>query len=144
MNALERKWAEAVISGFTLGTPGTAAREVPPFDGVDYAGALNSLIEHGNPVAALGARLALVTVATAPLWHWGERRTVVDLSGEERVRLLKELVEHSNFAVRELATLMKIQASMAMFRNPAMRTWAGYGRDASKVRLSTWSARGAA
>ena len=49
--------------------------------------------------------MALATIVTSPLWHWGQRRTMVEMSPEERCAILAELVDHKLFAVRELAIL---------------------------------------
>lgn len=133
MIAIERQWAEAVLGGFS---GGELCGQAPPLEGVDYVRAIESLVEHGNPISAVGVRLALMTIATAPMWHWRERRTMVDLSPDERVALLTELVDHPLFAVRELAILMKIQAAMALMGSPAMRTWTGYGRGAGRGGLT--------
>jgi hypothetical protein len=134
MIAIERQWAEAVLSGFTAGS--VSSGQAPPLEGVDYVHAIESLVEHGNPITAVGVRFALLAIATSPAWHWGERRTMVALSPAERAALLAELVDHPSFAVRELAILMKIQAAMALFGNPAMRAWSAYGRDAGRPRLT--------
>jgi hypothetical protein len=140
MIAIEKQWAEAVLSGFTAGN--VSGGQAPPLDGVDYVHAIESLVEHGTPIASVGVRLALLAIATAPLWHWGERRTMVELSPDERAALLAELVDHPTFAVRELATLLKIQAAMALFGDPAMRVWGAYGRDAGRPRLTQLRAAG--
>lgn len=142
MNAIEREWAEAVLSGFLVGDMPQGAGSPPPLEGVDFPGAIQSLVTHGNPVASIGVRAALAIVATSPIWHWKQARTMVDLTPAERSALLTELVSDPRFAVRELAVLMKIQASMALFKSTAVRTWSGYGRDASRRQLSVLRAVG--
>ncbi|MBK6810255.1 MAG: hypothetical protein IPL19_10530 [Sandaracinaceae bacterium] len=135
MRAIERQWANAVLSGFLVGELPREQGAAPPLGDVDYSSGIASLIEHGNPIASAGVRVALATIVTAPLWHWGQRRTMVDMSPEERCAILAELVDHPLFAVRELAILMKIQASMALFKSPAMRAWSGYGREDNRRHL---------
>ncbi|MCA9576742.1 MAG: hypothetical protein R3B40_00675 [Polyangiales bacterium] len=129
MIAIEKRWAEAVLSGFTAGGAGDPRL---PLEGVDYPGAIASLVDHGNAISAVGVRLALCAIATAPAWHWGQPRTMVELAPEERAALLTELLEHHTFAVRELAILMKIQAAMALFGSPAVRLASTYGRTAGR------------
>lgn len=129
MIAIEKRWAEAVLSGFTAGGSGSAAL---PLEDVDYPGAIASLVDHGNPISAVGVRLALLAMATAPAWHWGQPRTMVELEPAERVTLLTELLTHRTFAVRELAILMKIQAAMALYGSPAVRQASTYGRTAGR------------
>ena len=84
MRAIERQWANAVLSGFLVGELPREQGAAPPLGDVDYSSGIASLIEHGNPIASAGVRVALATIVTAPLWHWGQRRTMVDMSPEER------------------------------------------------------------
>ena len=142
MRPIERQWANAVLSGFLVGELGSQHGAAPPLDDVDYSSGIASLIEHGNPIASTGVRLALATIVTSPLWHWGQRRTMLEMSPEERCAILSELVDHKLFAVRELAILMKIQAAMALFKSPAMRAWSGVVRsgDHGRRRLGLLSA----
>lgn len=135
MRAIEKQWANAVLSGFLVGELPRGEGAAPPLHDVDYSSGIASLIEHGNPIASAGVRMALATIVTSPLWHWGQRRTMVEMSPEERCAILAELVDHKLFAVRELAILMKIQAAMALFKSPAMRAWSGVVRSDGRRRL---------
>lgn len=140
MRAIEKQWANAVLSGFLVGELGGEHGAAPPLHDVDYSSGIQSLIEHGNPIAAAGVRMALATIVASPLWHWGQRRTMVEMSPEERCAILAELVDHQLFAVRELAILMKIQAAMALFKSPAMRKWSGVVRSDGRRHLGLLNA----
>jgi hypothetical protein len=77
-------------------------------------------------VAALGLRLAIWIAALAPLWLWGKLTTISKLATERRTELLRQLLTHRAFAVRELVTLLKLSAAMALLGTPSVRARSGY------------------
>lgn len=123
MLAFERRWAEAVLGGFaTPGAPGLAPRP----DEVDWVRGVTRFLARASTKGRLGVRVGLFLVVTAPLWCWGQLRTALSLSAEERARLLDELLAHRWFAVRELCLLLKLVACMTLFGVPAVRARSGY------------------
>ncbi|MBK6578186.1 MAG: hypothetical protein IPG17_18700 [Sandaracinaceae bacterium] len=52
MRAIERQWANAVLSGFLVGELPREQGAAPPLGDVDYSSGIASLIEHGNPIAS--------------------------------------------------------------------------------------------
>lgn len=123
MMAFERRWARHLLAAFAPPEgPGLA-----PLGGeVDYLAVLNRMRREATPLAALGLRAAIWMAALAPLWLWGKLATVTRLASERRTQLLRELLAHRAFAVRELALLLKLSAAMALLGTPSVRARSGY------------------
>lgn len=123
MIGLERRWVAQLLDAFApSGGPGLA----PLPNEVDYVGAFARMLRHATPLAACGMRVALWMAALAPLWLWGRLSTVSKLASERRSELLRELLSHRAFAVRELTLLLKLAASMALLGTPSVRARSGY------------------
>lgn len=123
MMDFEKRWARQLLSAFApSGGPGLS----PLKDEVDYLRALTRMRREATPVAALGLRLAIWIAALAPLWLWGKLTTISKLAIEHRTELLRELLAHRAFAVRELVTLLKLSAAMALLGTPSVRARSGY------------------
>src|SRR5690349_23160067 len=84
------------------------------------------MLRHATPLAAIGMRAALWMAALAPLWLWGRLSTVSKLANERRSELLRQLLSHRAFAVRELTLLLKLAATMALLGTPSVRARSGY------------------
>jgi hypothetical protein len=125
MTRFEKRWARLLLAGFApAGGPGLA----PLPDEVDYDRAVSRMRREGTPLAAFGLRLAIWIAALAPLWLWGKLATVTvsALAVERRAELLRELLVHRVFAVRELTLLLKLCAAMALLGTPSVRARSGY------------------
>jgi hypothetical protein len=123
MMGFERRWARHVLAAFApIGGPGLA----PLQDEVDYESALRRMMRGASPLAAAGMRLALWIAALAPIWLWGRVTTVTRLAVERRPELLRQLLGHRAFAVRELTLLLKLCAAMALLGTPSVRARSGY------------------
>ena len=125
MTRFERRWARQLLAGFApTGGPGLS----PLPDEVDYERAVLRMRREGTPLAALGVRLAIWIAALAPLWLWGKLATITvgALAVERRAELLRELLVHRVFAVRELTLLLKLCATMALLGTPSVRARSGY------------------
>ena len=132
MMGFERRWARHLLAAFAPGEgPGLA-----PLPGeVDYVATFARMYREATPLAALGLRLALWIAALAPLWLWGKLATISKVAVERRPQLLRELLVHRAFAVRELSLLLKLTASMALLGTPSVRARSGYDhvQAASKI-----------
>lgn len=123
MMAFERRWARHLLAAFApTGGLGLAPLE----NEVDYLAALVRMMREASPLAAVGLRLAVWMAALAPLWLWGRLTTISKLAGERRTQLLRELLSHRLFAVRELSLLLKLCAAMALLGTPSARMRSGY------------------
>ena len=123
MTRWELRWAKHLLGAFApSGGPGLA-----PLPGeVDYESAFMRMRRHATPIAALGLRVALWMAALAPMWLWGRLATVSKLASERRSELLRQLLSHRTFAVRELTMLLKLAATMALLGTPSVRARSGY------------------
>ena len=123
MMGFERRWAKHLLAAFA---PHDGAG-LAPFEGeVDYLNAFGRMMREATPLAALGLRAALWMAALAPLWLWGKLTTISKLAVDRRTQLLRELLVHRWFAVRELSLLLKLCAAMALLGSPAVRLRSGY------------------
>jgi hypothetical protein len=140
MLSFERRWARHVLAAFApTGGPGLA----PALEEVDYQDVFARMLRGASPWAAMGLRLALWIAALAPIWLWGRLTTVTKLAAERRPELLRQLLHHRAFAVRELTLLLKLCAAMALLGTPSVRARSGYDL-AADVRSISPAAAGAA
>lgn len=123
MMRFERRWAQHLLSAFA--PPSTTGLSPGPTE-VDYLGVLARMRRHASPLAALGLRIAVWVAALAPFWRWGRLTTITKLAAERRSELLRELLSHRLFAVRELTLLLKLCAAMALLGSPSVRARSGY------------------
>jgi hypothetical protein len=123
MLSFEKRWATHLLAGFApTNGPGLAPRRGE----VDYAGVVLRMMREATPLAALGMRVAIWIAALAPLWLWGKLATVSKLAVERHPDLLRELLGHRLFVVRELTMLLKLCAAMALLGAPSVRQRSGY------------------
>lgn len=134
MTRFELRWAEDLLAGFAPPDgPGLSPHEGE----VRYAPVFTRMLRESTPLAALGLRLAVWIVALAPLWLWGRLRTSSRLSRAERPELLRQLLRHRSFAVRELTTLLKLVAMMALLGTETVRARSGYDNVQSSARVES-------
>lgn len=127
----ERRWLVALFEGFSPPDPrghdGEGGMAPKPGE-VDHVGGFELLNGEGTLLAQVGLRFAVVLLGTSPMWSGKAMKGFDRLGRDERVALLEEMGAHKSALVRELTWLMKVQASMTLFGNPAIRTRSGYDR----------------
>ena len=123
MIALERRWASALLAGFT---PPSETGLSPLPNEVDYVGTLQRMLRGSRPAARFALRAAVWIAALAPLWLWGRLVSITTLPITRRAALLGELLRHRNFVVRELALMLKLAAAMALMGTETVRARSGY------------------
>lgn len=123
MTRIEKRWACDVLAAFA---PERGDGLAPKPGEVDYLGAMSRMLRGATPRAAMGLRLALWLVALSPLWLWGRITTLSGLAAERRSALLSQLLVHRSFAVRELTTLLKLAAAIALLGTASVRERSGY------------------
>jgi hypothetical protein len=128
--AFERRWVHAVLEAFA---PPDAEGLAPRAGEVDFVSAFERMVRSCTWQAALGTRLALWMAALAPLWMGGRLCSVVRLRMKGRTSLVRALLGHRSFVVRELTTLLKMAASLALLGNAHVRARSGYDRDVPDV-----------
>lgn len=130
MLAFEKKWARDVLGGFApVGGPGFAPR---PGE-VDYGDAAQRMMRATTRRAAFGLRIALWIAVWAPLWLLGRLETFSALSLEKRSEVLRRLLSHRLYVVRELTLFLKMTACMALFGLPALRQRSRYDSPSSEA-----------
>jgi hypothetical protein len=123
MIAVERRWARALLAGFT---PPSDTGLTPLPDEVDYEGTLQRMLRGSRPAARFALRASIWLAALAPLWLWGRMVSVAKLPLTRRAALLSELLRHRSFVVRELTLMLKLAAAMALMGTESVRARSGY------------------
>jgi hypothetical protein len=123
--AFERRWATAVLEAFA--PPGGAGLAPEPGE-VDYVGGMQRMLGSFTQRAAFGLRAALWIAALAPLWMWGRLSSVTRMPLPRRTELVKHLLVHRFFLVRELAFLLKTAAAFALLGTRSVRGRSNYDR----------------
>jgi hypothetical protein len=123
MFGFERRWARDALSAFA---PEQGPGLAPSVGEVDYDAVLQRMLREVAPLARIGLRLAVWSAALAPMWLLGKFATISSLGSSHRPALLSALLTHRVFAVRELATLLKLCAAMALLGVPSVRARSGY------------------
>ena len=127
MLAFERRWTEAVLSGFAPPSETTLPARLAPHEGeVEYFGALDRMRGASTPLAQFGIRFAVWMAALSPIWMTGQLKTMVGVRPDQRAKILERLLEHRVFFVRELSMLLKIGACMALVGTPSVRARTHY------------------
>lgn len=130
MLGFERRWAQALLEAFA---PPESRGLSPEPQEVDYVAGFRRMLDSFTPRASLGLRAALWISALAPVWMQGRPRSVARLPMAGRTELLRKLLEHRSFLVRELAFLLKTSASFALMGTPSVRARSGYDRGVTPV-----------
>lgn len=124
--AFEYRWIEAILPSF-LGADGAlAVREAE----VDYVAAMEAMEARGTPAARLGMHAALFLVMLSPAWMLGRAQTFDELPPAMRVDVIARMTSHRTYLVRGLATLLKLNVTLAIMRAPTVRARTGYDRAA--------------
>jgi len=126
MLAIEKRWATSILEAFAPSGPTDGLAPDP--GEVDYARTIGAMARAASARAALGLRLAIFLVALAPIWLWGRLTIAPRLAIDERTELLRELLAHPSFVVRELTTLLKLAAAFALLGTSTVRARSGYDR----------------
>lgn len=134
MTRFELGWAEDLLAAFA---PSSGPGLAPIRGEVHYAAVFARMRREATPLAAIGLRLAIWLAALAPLWLWGRLRTASRLAPGERPELLRQLLRHRSFAVRELTTLLKLVAMMALLGSESVRARSGYDNVQSTARVES-------
>lgn len=123
MFAFEKRWLTRILEAFA--PPGSKGLS-PDENAVDYVHSYTRMVSSATLKARIGMRAAIWIVAICPMLIWGRFRLAPNLPMSERTHLLRALLSHSSFLLRELTLLMKLGASMAIFATPGMRAKSGY------------------
>ncbi len=135
---LEEAWALDLLAAFAPPANEGPNAQLSALPGeVDYLKTLRRMRALSTPLAAFGLRAAVWLLAWAPLWLDGRWLTSSRLQLSERCGLLRRLLAHKSFAVRELSLLLKLVASMALLGAPTVRARSGYDNVEPRVRAES-------
>jgi len=145
MRRFEERWAVTALASFAPEAPEEASPEaranlpvVTPLAGeVDYLQALRTMVDGSNFLGRLGIRLAIWMVAFSPLWALRRLKTFSGLELRQRSELLHRLLEHPNFAVRELCLLIKVVTCMALLAPGPVRARTSFDLPSESPALPT-------
>lgn len=126
----EHRWIDAILPSF-LPAEGTLA---PAPGAVDYRAAAEAMASRATPLAAVGLRLAVWLAALAPVWMLGRAQTIDEISPDRRTEIIERMLSHRAYAIRGPATLLKLNAVLALLRSPTFRAATRYDRPESQRR----------
>ena len=110
----ERRWRDAVLSGML-----PASETVPGYGDLDTAGFWERYPTAAPPLLKLGFRAAIWAFG---LWCLARHRSgPAAVSIEDRGQLLADAATSRFFLLRQLALVVKLIATLAAFRDPAVR-----------------------
>jgi hypothetical protein len=136
--AFERRWIDAILPSFL---PEDGALTVAA-DAVDYGAASDVMATHATRLASLGLRAAVWLAALAPVWMLGRAQTIDELSRPDRTVLLDRMLAHRAYAIRGPATLLKLNAVLALLQSREVRARTHYDRPAPSRRSLPLHAEG--
>ena len=125
LTPFEKRSAQIILSSFGPAlSKGTASEpHSPP---IDYVHALTRMRRGARGRAAFGLRIALWMVLTSPLWMFKSPKLLTRVSEPVRENVLRALLLHRAYAVRELTMLLKLVASFALLGDGGVRAQTGY------------------
>lgn len=113
MTGVERRWLSIVLSSFLDPTaPGFALDRGE----VDFVAGATKMYDASSPLARVGMRLSLLAAMLSPLFILGRLAPLSALPASERAMVLSRFSSHRVFLLRGMGILLKLAASMAMFR----------------------------
>lgn len=118
MTGVERRWLALVLPSFLDPTAGGFG--VEPGE-VDFVHGALTMYGASSPLGRLGMRAALLAAMLSPLFLLGRFTSFAALDPTERAAALARLCGHRLYALRGLGILLKLAASLAMFRVASVR-----------------------
>ncbi|MDB4929564.1 MAG: hypothetical protein JWM10_2048 [Myxococcaceae bacterium] len=125
MTGVERHWLSIVLPSFldpTAAGLGVRAGEV------DFVRGALAMYAATSPLAQIGMRAALVVAMLSPVFILGRFVTFTALGPAERSDVLARVCSHRVFVLRGIGVLLKLTASMAMFRVASVRARTNHDR----------------
>lgn len=113
LTGVERRWLSIVLPSFLDPTAGGFA--LAPGE-VDFARNATVMYDASSVLARVGMRASLLVVMLSPLFLLGRLASFASLGPTERAELLGRICAHRVFVLRGIGVLLKLTASMAMFR----------------------------
>ena len=125
MTGVERRWLSIVLPSFLDSSAGGFGLEPGEVDFVH--GALTMYAASSLP-ARLCMRVAVLAAMLSPLFILGRLSSFARLDPTERSAVLARICGHRLFVLRGIGVLLKLAASMAMFRVASVRARTNHDR----------------
>ncbi|MDO9017035.1 MAG: hypothetical protein Q8S73_32935 [Deltaproteobacteria bacterium] len=125
MTAIERRWLSVVLPSFLDPTAGGFGLD--PGE-VDFERGALTMYGASSLLGRVGMRASLLFVMLSPLFILGRVVSFASLGYTERSALLARICAHRHFALRGMGVLLKLAASMAMFRVASVRNRTNHDR----------------
>jgi hypothetical protein len=125
MTGVERHWLSIVLPSFldpTAGGLGLRAGEV------DFVRGALAMYAASGPFGQIGMRAALVIAMLSPVFILGRLASFATLAPAERSDVLARVCSHRSFVLRGVGVLLKLAASMSMFRVASVRLRTNHDR----------------
>src|SRR4051812_12643746 len=120
--SFERRWVEAVLPSFA-GAEGWVGEHQ---GGIDWLRAAEVMLGNATAKARLGLRAGIWIAALTPAWMLGRPQTLDEIPASLRTELIGRMLTHRLYAVRGVATLLKLAASLALMRVASIRVHTHY------------------
>lgn len=125
MTSIERRWLSIVLPSFL--DPAARGFTLEPGE-VDFVAGATRMYEASSIQGRFGMRLAVLFAMLSPVFILGRPRVLSGLSRPDRAAVLASVCSHRLFIFRGLGILLKLAASMAMFRVASARARTNYER----------------
>lgn len=118
MTGVERHWLSIVLPSFI--DPAAGGFGLRPGE-VDFVRGAQTMYDASSPMGRIGMRAALLVAMLSPVLLLGRLRSFAALDSTERAAVLARICSHRLYMLRGLGVLLKLAASMAMFRVASVR-----------------------
>lgn len=118
MTGVERRWLSIVLPSFI--DPTAKGFGLEPGE-VDFVRGAVTMYRASSTLARLGMRIAVLTAMLSPLFILGRLTSFASLDATTRAEVLAKICGHRMFMLRGVGVLLKLVASLSMFRVPSVR-----------------------
>ncbi len=134
MTRVEHRWLSVVLSSFI--DPGAGGFTLAPGE-VDFVAGATRMYNASSPIAQLGMRASLLVVMLSPLFMLGRLTSFASLAPADRSALLARFCGNDFILLRGMGMLLKLAASMSIFRVASARARTNHERRVSVAPVPT-------
>lgn len=134
MTGVERRWLSVVLSSFI--DPDAGGFTLAPGE-VDFVAGATRMYDASCAIARFGMRASLLVVMLSPLFMLGRLTSFGSLAPSERSAVLARFVGNDFILLRGMGMLLKLAASMSIFRVASARARTNHERRAPVIQVPT-------
>ena len=127
MTRVERRWLSVVLSSFI--DPGAGGFTLALGE-VDFVAGATRMYNASGALAQVGMRASLLVVMLSPLFMLGRLSSFASLAPADRSALLARFCGSDSMLLRGMGMLLKLAASMSIFRVASARARTNHERRA--------------